>query len=164
MPTIKNAGRYAVTAQDAGLGQSEKKGTPYLAIEFATDTGDTLDAYLYLSPAALPYTLKTLREVFGFNDDFESVIAQVKGKPASIVVDIENYEGKDRAKVQYINSPGREAKPISDVSSLLSSLTAAAKRIPVAAPKASPSARPTSAARPPAARPAPSIPDDDVPF
>lgn len=146
MSLIKSAGRYAVTANDAELGESEKTGTPYLAIQFVTETGDELAGYLYLSDKALPYSLKTLREVFGFDDDFGTVVEQVKGKPASIVVELETYEGKERAKIQFINKQGREAKPLADAGSLLASLTAKAKRIPAAAPKAAPSARPAPTA------------------
>ena len=154
MPLIKNPGRYTATVESAELGQSEK-GTPFVSLLCKTEQGEELTAYLYLSDAALERTTKTLREVFAFDNNFESVVQQVTGKPCSIVVEAEEYEGKTRMKVKWVNSvSGSSAKPLDNAASLLAQLSAKAKRIPAAAPAATRTAAPT--ARPaPAAKPAP---------
>ena len=165
MPLIKNPGRYTATVETAELGQSEAKGTPYLSLLCKTAEGEELTAYLYLSDAAFERTTKTLREVFGFDNNFETVVAQVTGKECSIVVEAEEFEGKTRMKVKWVNTVGGSAgKPLENAGTLLAQLSAKAKRIPSAAPAAARTA--PVAARP--ARPAPApkaaAPEDDVPF
>ena len=165
MPLIKESGRYTATAKTVDLGQSAEKGTPYVSILFENEQGEDLTAFLYLSDAALERTVRTLREVFGFNDDFGTVKEQVTGKQASIVVEAEEFEGKTRMKVKWVNAVGGvSGKPLENAVSLLAQLSARAKRIPAAAPTAARTA--PVAARP--ARPAPApkaaVPEDDVPF
>lgn len=168
MPLIKNPGRYTATIESAELGQSEAKGTPYLSLLCKTAEGEELTAYLYLSDAAFERTTKTLREVFGFDNNFETVVAQVTGKECSIVVEAEEYEGKTRMRVKWINAVGGSSgKPLENAGSLLAQLSAKAKRIPAAAPSAArtaaPASRPAPAARP-APAPKPAAVDEDVPF
>ena len=167
MPLIKNPGRYTATIENAELGQSEK-GTPFLALLCKTDQGEELTAYLYLSDAAFERTTKTLREVFGFDNNFEAVVAQVTGKECSIVVEAEEYEGKTRMKIKWVNSVGgSSAKPLDNAASLLAQLSAKANRIPAAAPAATrtaaPAARPAPSAKP-APAPKPAAVGDGDPF
>ena len=167
MPLITTTGRHTATVESAELGQSEK-GTPFLSLLCKNEQGEELTAYLYLSDAAIERTVKTLREVFGFDNNFESVVQQVTGKPCSIVVEAEEYEGKTRMKVKWVNTVGgSSAKPLDNAASLLASLSAKAKRIPAAAPAAArtaaPAARPAPAAKPAPAKPA-AIDDPDMPF
>ena len=167
MPTITEAGDYTATVSKAEFGES-KNGTPFLALNFKV-ADDTIIGWLYLSDAALPHSVKALKDAFNFNGDFESAVSQVEGKPCRIVVEIDSYEGKEKAKVKFINNidGGYKAKPIANAQSFLKSLTAKAARIPAASP-AAPSAAPTRA---PAAKPAPKAPakpakteDEDAPF
>ena len=167
MPLIQNPGRYTATVESAELGQSEK-GTPFLALLCKTDQGEELTAYLYLSDAAVERTVKTLREVFAFDNSFESVVQQVTGKPCSIVVEAEEYEGKTRMKVKWVNSVGgSSAKPLENSATLLAQLSAKAKRIPAATPTATrtaaPAARPAPSAKP-APAPKPAAVGDGDPF
>lgn len=155
MPLIKNPGRYTATVESAELSQSEK-GTPFLALLCKNEQGDELAAYLYLSDAAVERSVKTLREVFGFDNNFETVVKQVTGRTCSIVVEMETYEGKERAKIKWVNTVGGStAKPLDNAASLLAQLSAKAKRIPAEAPKAASSARPA----PPAPKAAPASGD-----
>jgi hypothetical protein len=167
MPLIKNPGRYTATVKTAELGQSAEKGTPYLSLLCKTAEGDELTAYLYLSDAAFERTTKTLREVFGFDNNFETIVEQVTGKECSIVVEAEEYEGKTRMRVKWVNTvSGSSGKPLENAGSLLAQLSAKAKRIPAATPTSSrtaaPASRPAPAARPPTPKPA--AVDEDVPF
>jgi hypothetical protein len=146
MPLIKNPGRYTATVESAELGQSEK-GTPFLALACKNEAGDELTAYLYLSDAAVERSVKTLREVFAFDNNFETVVQQVTGRTCSIVVEMETFEGKERAKIKWVNTVGGStSKPLDNAASLLAQLSAKAKRIPAAAPSAA--SAPRAAARP----------------
>lgn len=147
MPKIETPGRYAVTVTSAEFGESNT-GTPYLNLALNTEDGAYIGAWLYLSEKALPNSVKTLRDAFDFNGDFETLLEQVNGKPCSITVETEQYEGKDRLRVRWINAP-RSSKPIDNQASFLKALSAKAARIPKEAPKAA------------AIRPAPK---KDVPF
>ncbi len=134
MPKIETPGRYAATVSSAEFGESNN-GTPFLALSFNTDQGGAITGWLYLSEKALPGSLRTLREAFEFNGDFETVVEQVNGKACSITVEAEEYEGKERLRVKWINSP-RSSKPIDNQESFLKALSAKAARIPKEAPRA----------------------------
>lgn len=168
MPIISQPGRYAATVKSAAFGESEK-GTTFLQLDFAADNGDTISGWLYLSEAAFERSVKTLRETFAFNDDFNTAVDQVSGKRCSIVIDIENFEGKDRAKVKWINPEHSEPKPLSNAVATLAALSAKAARIAKPAPKA-PNTAPRSTPPPPCATPAPRPPasqgnvDENEPF
>lgn len=162
MPKIENPGRYMVTVQSAEFGESENTGTPFLNLYLVDENKTGIGAWLYLSEKALPNTIKTLRDAFGFDGDFETAVAQVTGKPCQITCEMEdNGRGEDRLKVKWINAPRRSA-PINDQGSFLKSLTAKAARIPAAAPKAG--SAPVKV--PSTAKPAPKkeTNEEDVPF
>lgn len=130
---INTVGRHAAKVKSAEFGESEK-GTPFVAIEFiAEDGASTITGWLYLSEKALANSTKTLREAFGFNGDFETLIDQIVDKPCSITCESEEYEGKERVKVKWINAP-RTSKPIDNQGAFLKSLSQKAARIPAKAP------------------------------
>lgn len=134
MPKIENPGRYPATVTSAEFGESGT-GTPYFNLFFNTESG-SIGAWLYLSDKALPYTIKTLREAFNFDGDFDTAVEQVKGKQCSITTDIEDDDkGVEKMRVKFINAH-REVKPIANQDSFLKALSAKAARIPKAAPKA----------------------------
>lgn len=145
MPTIENPGRYSATVSSAEFGESQN-GTPFLALSFNTDQGESITGWLYLSEKALPGSLRTLRDAFEFDNDFDTVLEQVNNKPCSITVELEEYEGKERLKVKWINAP-RTSKPIDNQGDFLKALSAKAARIPREAPKTAP-AKTAPATRP----------------
>ena len=153
MPKIENPGRYMVTVQSAEFGESENTGTPFLNLYLVDENKNGIGAWLYLSEKALPNTIKTLTDAFGFNGDFETAVEQITGKLCQITCEMEDDgKGNDRLKVKWINAPRRSA-PISDQGSFLKSLTAKAARLPKPAPKAgqAPTKAPSTAK--PAAKP-----------
>lgn len=170
MSKINTVGRHSAKVESAEFGESDK-GTPYLRIQFVSEDGESAIAgFLYLSEKALANSVNTLRDAFGFDGNFETVIDQITDKPCSITNECEEYEGKDRVKVKWINGP-RTSKPIENQSSFLKTLSAKAARIPAkapagAAPTRAQAARPAAAA--PARRPAPvatnAAVDEDIPF
>lgn len=140
MSSIQNPGKYPATVSSAEFGESST-GTPYLRIDFNTEAGESIAGYLYLSEKALPNSVRTLRDAFEFDGNFESAVEQITGKPCSITVENEEYDGKERMKVKWINSP-RSSKPIDNQESFLKSLSAKAARIPKEAPKNLPPTKP----------------------
>ena len=148
MPRLETPGRHAAKATAAEFGQSEK-GTPFIQISFETVEG-SITGWLYLSEKALPGSLRTLRQAFGFDGNFETAADQIVGKDCSIVCEVENFEGADRLKVKWINSPSSTV-PLDNKDDFLKSLTAKAARIPKEAPKAGHA--PTKAAPAPKVQP-----------
>ena len=106
------------TVIDHGLALSSKKQTPYVWLEFQFNDlmGDdgqkpTARANLYLSEKALGYTLEKLsnlgwrgNEVSELNP-LEPGAFNFKGRTASITGHLENYNGKSRPVVDFINDP-----------------------------------------------------------
>ncbi len=165
MQRIKEANDYEVIVKTTTLGESEKKKTPFVDFLFATESGETINGQLYLSDAALERTVQTLREVFGFDDNFETIAEQTEGKPANITVVLEEYtndkgETKEYAKVAWINKPGgiaRKIAPIANAAKAISRFSLLAKKVPAkdgTAPK-----KPTAPAPKPNRHEA-----DDTPF
>lgn len=132
MSKLENPGKYPAIVTATEFGESSN-GTPFLKLSFSTDQGP-IDGWLYLSEKALPNTVRTLRDAFEFGGDFEKIEA-INGKPCSITVEAEEYEGKERLKVKWINSP-RSSKPIDNQASFLKALSAKAARIPAKTGKA----------------------------
>lgn len=166
MPLINSAGRHAVFAKQVQTGQSDT-GTPFVQIQFENDSGEHITGWLYLSEKAFERTVNVLREVFAFDDNFDTIFGQVEGKRCSIVCESESYNGKESMKVKWINAEGgAAAKPIANQSDFMKSLTAKAARIAKPAPKAGVAPRP-AAAKPAPAKPTPPPKDNidaDAPF
>lgn len=154
MPLLNTPGRHAASVTAVEFGESNS-GTPFLRLDFNTTDG-SIAGWLYLSDKALPGTVRTLRQAFDFNGDFESAKEQIAGKECSIVVEAEEYDGKERLKVKWVNSP-RSTKPIEGGADFLKQLSAKASRVPKDAPKAAAPAKP-------APKPAPKPQTDNEPF
>jgi hypothetical protein len=147
MSKLTEPGRYAATVTTVEFGESEKKGTPFINLYLNTEAG-SIGAWLYLSDAALPHTVKTLRSAFDFDGNFETADEQIKGKECSITVENEaDDKGVERLRVKWINAVS-SSKPIENKESFLKALSQKASRIPKEAPKAggAPKAAPTKAA------------------
>jgi hypothetical protein len=149
-------GKHTATVIKAEVAESKTKGTPGVFFTFRTASGE-IDGAFWLTEkeftkrdgttsSPITETLTTLRKVFGFNDDFETLGTQIEGRECSITIENETDDkGKDWPRVKWINALGGSAsKP------LLARLTAQAKKI------AKPAGMPA---------PAPVTADDgDVPF
>lgn len=168
MPLINTAGRHAVKVTSCEFGESGKS-KPYVAFDFRREDGHTLVGFLTLVDKGDPnkiseFTLKTLREVFAFDGNFETLPDQAVGKDCSIVTEFEaDEQGKDRLRVRYIN-PLSSVKPLTNAATLLKTLTEQAKRIPPKAggPKPAPSKPSTPPANKPPTTPPPAAQADDA--
>jgi hypothetical protein len=98
-----------------GLGEQGDKKTPFIAIEFENKEGDTMTWQGWLSEGAKERTIKTLISL-GFmgksvadlaNPDkgISDLFGEI-GAPVSVVVEEEEYEGKKRAKIAWVNIGG----------------------------------------------------------
>ncbi len=162
MPLINTTGRHEVTVKSATFGESNK-GTPFLELCFENHDGDNISGWLYLSESALKNSVKTLRETFHFDNNFETLPVQVEGKKCAIVIEEEEYDGKPRLKVKWIN-PIRSVTPIKDGDNFLKSLTAAAARLPVEARATVRTTAPKAAPAPKAAGAVDDFPSDGNPY
>ncbi len=133
MPLINKASDFEVTVMSAQFGESET-GTPFVELSFENAEGERINGWVYLSEKAFERAVKTLRDAFGFDGNFETLPAQVTGKRCSITTEFDEYDGKERLKVKWINALRRPVKPIAGGVDFLKRLTAQAARIPATAP------------------------------
>lgn len=152
MPQLTTPGTYECTVTSAVVDDSEPT-KPVLVLEYATSDSHTIRSWNYLHGGAFQITLDMLRAVFGFDDNFDTVEGQTVGKPCSIVVDNETYNGKTRLRVKFTNRIGGGATLKPAAGSTLAKLSSLAKRTP----------RPTNLPKPPPAPKAP-VEDEDKPF
>ena len=121
-------GKHVATVTTAALSESSK-GTPCVQIEFESN-GETATSWLYLSDAAFENSVKTLRDAFGFDDNFETLEAQLIGRKCQIVVQEEaNDQGEMKPRVKWINPLRAAPRPLSNAEELKAKLTAKAARL-----------------------------------
>lgn len=126
MASIQVPGRYLGKAESAEITKSKNKGTPGALLLLRNDAGDHIYHTLWLSDGALENSVNTLKEVFGFDGNFETINDQVKGKECSFTVEMEEYEGKEYPRVKWLNTP-RASQPVED--SMLTALSRKARAI-----------------------------------
>jgi hypothetical protein len=164
MPQLTEVGKYTLTATLAEWTETQK-GILCLAIDGVDADGGTITAYLYFSDKSEERSKAVLRDCFGVTLGSEAnYIAapdKIKGQKYNATCEIEEYDGKKRLKVKWINPVGR--KPIAETESrsIFARQVALdrARGIRPAGPTA-----PVSQPRRPAAPPPPVNNDDDIPF
>lgn len=102
-------GTYRAQVESTELGESSQ-GTPQIAIRFALldgeNIGKTITAFRFFSDRATQYAMKDLRTCGWTGDDVsEEPLPGVIGTEVELVLEEEEYEGKVRVKVKWINSP-----------------------------------------------------------
>jgi hypothetical protein len=158
-------------AIDGDLGWTQG-GKAQVAVTFeileGEDAGRNITWYGYFSDASKERTIEALRYC-GWKGDDISDMSSINGEgEASIVIEHEEYEGKTRAKVQWVNNGGgaRLAKPMEDdekkafaekMKGLVASVDAKSKSRGGPAPSGGGGGGGGSDSPPP-------ISDDDIPF
>lgn len=172
-------GRYncQVTAPSNGwFGEAGDKATPFIRIPLVVMDGrfenEEVTYQAWISDSAAQRTLKNLREVFEWNGDLAELArlsnnGPFVGQECSIVVEEEEYKGKKRNVIKWLNGPNG-GDTMMDVNK---ALQLAAKLTGSQAPSERPPTRPRAGYGQPAptGRPAPKDPDldapeDDIPF
>ena len=102
-----NPGTYRARAHGEGaeLSTSSNKGTPQVVVPFALEGGETISWVGFLTDAALPFTVKSLRIAGWQGDDFFD-LTSLGSKECELVIADEEYNGEVRSRVQYINEIG----------------------------------------------------------
>lgn len=107
-------GTYRAHAGERLLGKTTK-GFEQVAVECIVDQpgfeGQSITYYGFFSEAAFQYAVNSLRAM-GWEGDDLADLSTVGKKPFSIVVKHEEYEGKLRAKVQFVNGDGVAMKNV----------------------------------------------------
>ena len=113
-------GTYRAKALSGALGESKKKGTPYVLVDFEVlddgpHKGHRVQFTGYFTDATSERTIDALRNVgCTFPADDLTDLSGLGDREASIVVEAETYEGKTYPKVKWVNRIGgmRVTKPI----------------------------------------------------
>lgn len=166
MPQLTDAGKYLLTATLAEWTET-KNGTLCLAIDGVNADGRTITAYLYFSDKSEERSKEVLAESFGVTLGSEAnYIAapdKIKGQQYNATCEIEEYDGKRRLKVKWINPVGR--KPIAEAESRsIFARQVALDRARGTKPAPARSSAPAAQPRRTAAPLPPVNDDDDVPF
>lgn len=106
---------YTATVLNAHLGESQAKGTPALFFQFETPDGE-IEHALFITDKTRERIVKTMGECFGVTLDqlrsrtfLDNLAATLAGRECSISTVSEEYKGKDRVRVQWMNPKRKEA-------------------------------------------------------
>jgi hypothetical protein len=108
---IHPKGTFQAVVEDHGIGESKNTGTPQVIVKFATSTEggqDEIWGYFALTDKAAQYTVEKVRAMGFTGNDIEQLNDGqcCVGNPCSVTVEHEEYNGKVRAKVAFVNPPG----------------------------------------------------------
>lgn len=113
MSDLHPIGEHEAEVLDHGLVTS-KTGTSGVAVKFQTEF-DVITGWFYLTDKTVEYTIEKLRAMGWEGDDFRELNQQpavLAGHKCVITVSHESYEGKTRAKVNFVNPEGYEGGEI----------------------------------------------------
>lgn len=146
---LATAGQFngLVHKPEAGwFGESGVKKTPYIRLDLEVmddpeETGKRISWYGYLSDKALDNTIQKLVDAFDFSGDLNALYTgqdTLAGKLCQFTTEFEEYDGKDRLKVKWLNPIGyaKPPQPSMDgkaLSSLLARINGKSKAAALAA-------------------------------
>lgn len=117
-------GRYlcrVVAPSNGWFGEAGEKQTPFIRIPLVIAEGEEegykLTYQAWVSDSAAKRTIDNLKEVFEWNGDVVSLAKQIDngpfvGRECSIVIEEEQYKGKTRVVVKWLNSPSAADKTV----------------------------------------------------
>src|SRR5207247_1435034 len=117
---LNEAGEFAVIVRKPSggwFGESPERQTPFiqLLLEVTDDSRRTIPWYGWLSDAAFENTIKRLADVFGFDGDLASLHEgkqTLEGRACRITTEFEEYKGKQKLKVKWLNSAEGRSKAL----------------------------------------------------
>jgi len=96
----------------AQFGESSEKGTPQVVINFEILDGDDVGRRIawigYFTDKTVQRTVESLRFCGFTGDDLAGAVVQQLDQEVGIVVEHEEYDGKTRARVRWVNRAGGE--------------------------------------------------------
>ena len=97
-------GTYAARAVSAGLGET-RAGKPQIAVEFDTGVDGRITWFGYFTDKSQERTLQSLRYC-GWDGSDLTDMSGIDSNDVELVIEHETYEGKTRARVQWVNKIG----------------------------------------------------------
>lgn len=99
-------GKHKAVCQDIEFGFTDS-GTEQVAISFRISDGEHegefITAYRYFTDRAAEYAFKDLEALGWEGDSLESAPEDCPGSECTLVIEHEEYDGKERARVKFIN-------------------------------------------------------------
>lgn len=101
-------GYYRARALGGEFGYSSKKGTEQVAVEFEildeSHQGERITWIGFFTDKTTERTMESLR-ICGWKTDDVTDLQGITDNEVQLVIDHETFEGKERAKVQWVNRP-----------------------------------------------------------
>lgn len=111
-------GTFAAVARGATLSESENKKTPQVVVSFEITTaehaGTTINWFGFLTDKTTERTIESLRYAGWKGSDLSDLsdLSKTDTPVVELVIEHEEYEGKVRPKVQWVNALGRAGKAL----------------------------------------------------
>jgi len=110
MNTLHPEGVYDAEVIDHGLTETRNTGTPQVAVRFRTDHGE-ITGYFFLTDRAIEHTVEKLHAMGFRGRSFAELNNNVLvGNRCSITVQHEEYQGRTKARIAFVNEEGYEAQ------------------------------------------------------
>ena len=103
-----NVGKHNVEVVSTSINES-KSGSRRVDCLFQDDAGETMRAYLYITPKAEPYSLKKLAAMGWVGDDYMELHCEpspLAGNRVQITVKEREYNGNTYNEIQWIDPIG----------------------------------------------------------
>lgn len=166
---ISYAGTHKARAKEWALGKSNGKEQIGIMFEFTAPPleGRSITAYLYFTDATVDRTLESLRHC-GWDADSIADLDSLGNNEVELVIEDEEYDGKVRSKVKWVNRVSRlmlkdqmDASSVAAFAARLRGKAVASKQKYGAQPAATAPKRSTAAAEPAFDEMDPGPTDDD---
>jgi hypothetical protein len=168
--------KYRAVVQSHALAKSSNNGTPSVKVVFLTKfdvsnpavpVSKIFIADLWLTPNCFEKTMHTLTKTFGWQgtniQEINNNNVLLAGAQCVLVTADEEYEGKVRTKVKFVNDIQKKMDE-DEAAELADSLAAQVAAYKAKSPKVNSNPNPEAATEAPPSDDAPPIGDSDLPF
>lgn len=156
-----------ISPTNGWFGEAGTNNTPFIRIPLVVEQegpseGDQIVFQGWITDKSVAKTVKNLSEVFGWDGDLEALAGMVNtgpfvGKQCEIVTEEDEYNGKTRVVIKWLNSPGSGGKSMDKEKAI-----ALARRLSARSKDAATTTPPSH--RKPPSDPDLDAPEDDIPF
>lgn len=99
-------GTYKARAVSAAMEKSGEKGSDQVHVNFRLESGEELDWFGYFTEKTESRTLESL-VLCGWNGEDFITFAGITANDVNVVIEHEEYKGKMRARIAWVNDPNR---------------------------------------------------------